>query len=254
MQIKSNEHNQPELGLGIVTDSDNKVTDKEVDRAHRQFMLLFKHILTPSTQGLFDYEINPKSIKSKSKYYKFSVKHHKEYQQMKEQNDMEEENFTILKTEDVIYELSSMLNQGLQYLKSDMSKLIKSELLHKNKKQIMSETEDYNMKFYLNNHSEEDTFQSESNLPKFDEFLLQSFYILFIGPFLNKRDYKYLQIESQDLLFIGKDELVKRMEVIELNIECHKLFVGTECHPEYLSKVLDPSRPILGLIDAFAVY
>ncbi|KAI5950365.1 hypothetical protein KGF54_005182 [Candida jiufengensis] len=285
IQNKLNKHNQPELGLGIVTDSDNKITDKEVDRAHRQFMLLFKHIFTPSTQGLFDYglqypstgfsleefglvirdhfknlttgkelvkEMNPKSIKSKSKNNKLSVKHHKQNQQMKEQNEIEEENFTILKTEEVIYELSSMLNQGMQYLKSDMSKLIKLEILNKNKKQIVSETEElqhewnllskswiyYNTKirfqllqiltpleFYLNNHNEEDTFQSDSNLPKFDEFLLQSFYITFIGPFLNKRDYKLLNLENTGPNFklLNENELkymIKNPKIICTIIEC----------------------------------
>lgn len=30
----------------------------------------------------------------------------------------------------------------------------------------------------------------------------------------------------------------------------HKFFCGTQYHPEYLSKVLDPSRPFLGLVAA----
>ena len=40
------------------------------------------------------------------------------------------------------------------------------------------------------------------------------------------------------------------MEMIEL--KDHKFFVGTQYHPEYLSKVLDPSRPFLGLAAAAA--
>ncbi|KAG7663050.1 URA7 [[Candida] subhashii] len=56
------------------------------------------------------------------------------------------------------------------------------------------------------------------------------------------------EIESHGLKFIGKDESEKRMEMIEL--KDHKFFTGTQYHPEYLSKVLDPSRPFLGLVAA----
>lgn len=58
------------------------------------------------------------------------------------------------------------------------------------------------------------------------------------------------QIEAHGLKFIGKDESEKRMEIVE--IQDHKFFVGTQYHPEYCSKVLDPSRPFLGLIAASA--
>ncbi|KAK6201256.1 CTP synthase [Scheffersomyces amazonensis] len=57
-------------------------------------------------------------------------------------------------------------------------------------------------------------------------------------------------IEEKGLNFIGKDETEARMEIIEL--KDHKFFVGTQYHPEYLSKVLDPSRPFLGLVAASA--
>ncbi|KAI5949533.1 URA7 [Candida jiufengensis] len=60
------------------------------------------------------------------------------------------------------------------------------------------------------------------------------------------------QIESKGLHFIRKDESGKRMEMIELYDDCHKFFVGTQYHPEYLSKVSDPSRPFLGLVAASA--
>ncbi|KAI3403564.2 URA7 [Candida oxycetoniae] len=60
------------------------------------------------------------------------------------------------------------------------------------------------------------------------------------------------QIEAKGLKFIGKDETGKRMEMIELPQLMHKFFVGTQYHPEYLSKVLDPSRPFLGLVAASA--
>lgn len=60
------------------------------------------------------------------------------------------------------------------------------------------------------------------------------------------------EIEEKGLKFIGKDESGKRMEMIELPQSMHKFFVGTQYHPEYLSKVLDPSRPFLGLVAASA--
>lgn len=56
------------------------------------------------------------------------------------------------------------------------------------------------------------------------------------------------QIEENGFEFIGKDENNVRMEIFEL--KNHPYFVGTQYHPEYLSKVLDPSRPFLGLIAA----
>lgn len=56
------------------------------------------------------------------------------------------------------------------------------------------------------------------------------------------------KIESKGLKFIGKDESEKRMELLEL--DGHKFYCGTQYHPEYLSKVLDPSRPFLGLVAA----
>ncbi|RLV91681.1 CTP synthase [Spathaspora sp. JA1] len=56
------------------------------------------------------------------------------------------------------------------------------------------------------------------------------------------------QVEAKGLKFIGKDETEKRMEMIEL--KDHKFFTGTQYHPEYLSKVLDPSRPFVGLVAA----
>lgn len=58
------------------------------------------------------------------------------------------------------------------------------------------------------------------------------------------------QIEEKGLKFVGKDESGARMEIVEL--QGHKFFVGTQYHPEYCSKVLDPSRPFLGLVAASA--
>lgn len=55
-------------------------------------------------------------------------------------------------------------------------------------------------------------------------------------------------IEENGLKFVGKDETGERMEIFEL--DDHPFFVATQYHPEYISKVLDPSRPFLGLIAA----
>lgn len=54
--------------------------------------------------------------------------------------------------------------------------------------------------------------------------------------------------EGKGLNFIGKDDEGKRMEVVE--IKDHPWFVGVQFHPEYLSRVLDPSKPYLGLVAA----
>ncbi|KAF2187391.1 CTP synthase-like protein [Zopfia rhizophila CBS 207.26] len=56
------------------------------------------------------------------------------------------------------------------------------------------------------------------------------------------------KIEQGGLRFIGKDEKGERMEVVE--IKDHPWFVGVQFHPEYLSRVLDPSRPYLGFVAA----
>ena len=46
--------------------------------------------------------------------------------------------------------------------------------------------------------------------------------------------------------FIGKDDSGERMEVLEL--KDHPYFVAVQFHPEYLSRVLEPSVPYLGFI------
>ncbi|ODV88297.1 hypothetical protein CANARDRAFT_26450 [[Candida] arabinofermentans NRRL YB-2248] len=55
-------------------------------------------------------------------------------------------------------------------------------------------------------------------------------------------------IEAKGLKFVGKDEASERMEILEL--KNHPFYVATQYHPEYISKVLDPSRPFLGLVAA----
>jgi CTP synthase len=58
------------------------------------------------------------------------------------------------------------------------------------------------------------------------------------------------RLEDAGMTFIGKDEVGERMEVIEL--QNHPWFVGVQFHPEYLSRVLEPSRPYLGFVAASA--
>ena len=58
------------------------------------------------------------------------------------------------------------------------------------------------------------------------------------------------KLESAGLNFIGRDDSGKRMEILEL--KDHPYFVGVQFHPEYLSRVLRPSKPFLGLVAASA--
>ncbi|TQS37296.1 hypothetical protein Golomagni_02235 [Golovinomyces magnicellulatus] len=58
------------------------------------------------------------------------------------------------------------------------------------------------------------------------------------------------ELAAQGLEFLGRDEKGERMEVIEL--KDHPWYVGVQFHPEYLSKVLSPSRPYLGFLAAAA--
>ncbi|SCU80979.1 LAMI_0B04368g1_1 [Lachancea mirantina] len=58
------------------------------------------------------------------------------------------------------------------------------------------------------------------------------------------------QLESHGLHFVGKDESGERCEILEL--QGHPYFVAAQYHPEYMSKVLDPSQPFLGLVAASA--
>lgn len=56
------------------------------------------------------------------------------------------------------------------------------------------------------------------------------------------------ELEENGLVFVGKDESNKRCEIFEL--KNHPYYVATQYHPEYTSKVLDPSKPFLGLVAA----
>ncbi|PHH58516.1 hypothetical protein CDD81_5542 [Ophiocordyceps australis] len=57
-------------------------------------------------------------------------------------------------------------------------------------------------------------------------------------------------LDAAGMTFIGKDDSGNRMEIFEL--KDHPWFVGVQYHPEYLSRVLDPSRPYLGFVAAAA--
>jgi CTP synthase len=52
------------------------------------------------------------------------------------------------------------------------------------------------------------------------------------------------------LAFVGKDDKGERMEIVELRD--HRWFVGVQFHPEYLSRVLAPSKTYLGFFAAAA--
>lgn len=56
------------------------------------------------------------------------------------------------------------------------------------------------------------------------------------------------RLGAAGLHFIGKDDKNVRMEVIEL--KDHPWFVGVQFHPEYMSRVLQPSEPYLGFVSA----
>ncbi|KAI1377072.1 putative CTP synthase [Hypoxylon crocopeplum] len=58
------------------------------------------------------------------------------------------------------------------------------------------------------------------------------------------------QLEKAGLTFVGKDVKGERMEIIELRD--HSWFVGVQFHPEYLSRVLSPSKVVLGFFAAAA--
>jgi CTP synthase len=56
------------------------------------------------------------------------------------------------------------------------------------------------------------------------------------------------RLGAAGLQFIGKDEKGLRMEVFEL--QDHPWYVGVQFHPEYMSRVLRPSKPFLGFVSA----
>jgi len=58
------------------------------------------------------------------------------------------------------------------------------------------------------------------------------------------------KLSEAGLEFVGKDDKGVRMEILEL--KDHPWYVGVQFHPEYLSRVLDPSKPYLGFVAAAA--
>ena len=58
------------------------------------------------------------------------------------------------------------------------------------------------------------------------------------------------RLAAKGLTFVGKDDMAQRMEILELRH--HPWYVGVQFHPEYLSKVLHPSKPYLGFVAASA--
>lgn len=60
---------------------------------------------------------------------------------------------------------------------------------------------------------------------------------------------KYINdLENHGMIFTGRSEDGKRMEIMELNN--HPYFVGCQYHPEYLSRPTKPSPPYVGFIMA----
>lgn len=60
-------------------------------------------------------------------------------------------------------------------------------------------------------------------------------------------------LESEGKLrFVGKDETGQRMEIAELPTSVHPFFLGTQYHPEFLSRPRKPSPPFLGFVAASA--
>ncbi|CAG8506963.1 4796_t:CDS:10 [Paraglomus occultum] len=62
---------------------------------------------------------------------------------------------------------------------------------------------------------------------------------------------EYIPLLAENgLTFVGRDETGKRMEILEL--PDHPFFVGTQYHPEYLSRPLRPVPTFLGFVAASA--
>ncbi|TGO85912.1 hypothetical protein BPOR_0352g00030 [Botrytis porri] len=58
------------------------------------------------------------------------------------------------------------------------------------------------------------------------------------------------RLHDGGLEFVGKDDKGERMEIVE--IKDHPWYVGVQFHPEYLSRVLAPSKSYLGFVAAAA--
>lgn len=58
------------------------------------------------------------------------------------------------------------------------------------------------------------------------------------------------RLTQKGLNFVGKDDRGERMEIVELKDSEHPWYVGVQFHPEYMSRVLAPSKPYLGFVAA----
>lgn len=58
------------------------------------------------------------------------------------------------------------------------------------------------------------------------------------------------ELEGKGLVFSGKDDEGKRMEIIELSNAAHPFYFGCQFHPEFQSHPLNPSPPFMGFIVA----
>lgn len=56
------------------------------------------------------------------------------------------------------------------------------------------------------------------------------------------------RLAVKGLEFVGKDDKGIRMEILEL--KDHPWYVAVQFHPEYMSRVLQPSKPYLGFVAA----
>lgn len=54
---------------------------------------------------------------------------------------------------------------------------------------------------------------------------------------------KIKELESHGLVFSGRDESSLRMEIVEIGLESHPFYFGTQFHPEFKSRPNRPSPP-----------
>ncbi len=58
------------------------------------------------------------------------------------------------------------------------------------------------------------------------------------------------ELEAAGLVFSGRDDSGRRMEVVELPQKAHPFFLGVQFHPEFKSRPLRPAPTFLGLLQA----
>jgi CTP synthase len=68
-------------------------------------------------------------------------------------------------------------------------------------------------------------------------------------------DPRYIaRLQEHGLLFSGKHPTQPIMQILELPLDMHPYFVGTQAHPEMSSRPLRPQPFFVGLIEAAAKY